>query len=56
MSVDRRDFIKIGTAGMAGTYLAGCGDSNDPRQARADRASFISDSAACVSWSAPTTG
>lgn len=30
MSVDRREFIKIGTAGMAGTYLAGCGNSNSP--------------------------
>jgi hypothetical protein len=24
MSVDRRDFIKVGTAGLAGTYLAAC--------------------------------
>ena len=30
MSVDCREFIKIGTAGMAGTCLAGCGSSNNP--------------------------
>ena len=30
MSVDRREFIKIGTAGIALTYLAGCDNSSSP--------------------------